>query len=175
MATAANTPGALGTNSVSSFSFASDIYATEPNSPPKMPSSGTRVNWLAAWSTSNVRNCASMSSTKVCRSCHRPFRPIPHNVGRQHYCARPACQKERRAAAQRVRRERSSHQGECMPGMKPDEAGWLLQNPWFVGLISQWIDSTDRQDIEAFCRKLCQRGMGILTSPKMGGIPKMRG
>jgi hypothetical protein len=62
-----------------------------------------------------------------------------------------------------------------MHGMKPDEAGWLMQNPWFVGLISQWIDSIDRQDIEAFYRKLCQRCMAILTSPKMGGTPKMRG
>jgi hypothetical protein len=59
--------------------------------------------------------------------------------------------------------------------MKPDEAGWLLQNPWFVGLISQSIDSMDRQDIEAVCRKLCQRGMAILTPPKMGGTQKMRG
>ena len=39
-----------------------------------------------------------------------------------------------------------------MPEVKPDEAGWLLQNPWFVGLISQWIDSMDRQEIEAFCQ-----------------------
>jgi len=62
-----------------------------------------------------------------------------------------------------------------MPGVKLDEAGWLLQNPWFVGLISQWIDSTDRQEIEAFCRKLCQRGMAILKPPKMKGTPKSRG
>jgi hypothetical protein len=51
--------------------------------------------------------------------------------------------------------------------MKPAEAGWLLQNPWFVGLISHWIDSTDRQDVEAFCRKLCRRGLAILEPPTM--------
>jgi len=59
--------------------------------------------------------------------------------------------------------------------MKPAEAGWLLQNPWFVGLISQLIDSTDRQAIEALCRKLCQRGMAILSPPNMGGTPIKRG
>jgi len=57
----------------------------------------------------------------------------------------------------------------------PDEAGWLLQSPWFVGLISQLIDSMDRQEIDAFGRKLCQRGMAILKPPKIGGTPKMRG
>jgi len=59
--------------------------------------------------------------------------------------------------------------------MKPAEAGWLLQNPWFVGLISQWIDSTDRQEIEAHCRKLCQRGLSILKPPAMGETPIIRG
>jgi hypothetical protein len=58
--------------------------------------------------------------------------------------------------------------------LKPSEAGWLLQNPWFVGLISQWIDSLDRQEIEVVCRKLCQRGMAILKPPKIGGTPNMR-
>jgi hypothetical protein len=59
--------------------------------------------------------------------------------------------------------------------MKRPEAGWLLQNPWFVGMISQWIDSTDRQEIEAFCRKLCERGLAILRLPRTGKRPIIRG
>jgi hypothetical protein len=59
--------------------------------------------------------------------------------------------------------------------MKPAEAGWLLQNPWFVGLVSQWIDSTDREVIEAFCRKLCQRGLDILNPPEPRKAPMKRG
>ena len=49
--------------------------------------------------------------------------------------------------------------------MKPAEAGWLLKKPWFVGLISHWIGSTDQQEVEAFCRTLCQRGLTILEPP----------
>ena len=46
--------------------------------------------------------------------------------------------------------------------MKPTEADWPTTYPLLIGLVSQFIGSGDRQDVEAACRKLIARGQEIL-------------
>ena len=56
---------------------------------------------------------------------------------------------------------------------KPAEADCLANHPLFIGLVSQLLDSVDRDDIVGFIRRLTQKGTDILHPPKPNGTPKL--
>jgi hypothetical protein len=134
-----------------------------------------RVSFLIFLSPSQifVRVSTAMSSNRSCEACARPFNPDPRTAGQQRFCSRQACQKARRLQAQRARRAAANGSG-SPPGtdqeLKPSEAEWLLQNPLFIGFVSHLIASTDRDQIEAVCRRWIARGQNILDG--LGAIPE---
>jgi hypothetical protein len=114
-----------------------------------------------------------MKNACKCRVCGREFQPDGRNQGRQGYCSRPGCQRQRRTLAQRLRRRKSA--AVRMRSESPDEARRLQaasviseadirsENPAIIGLISMVTGLTNLEDIERVYRQLWLRGKQILS------------
>ena len=103
-----------------------------------------------------------MSSHVVCTACGRAIAPSANNDARQAFCSRPPCQRIRRSEAQCLRRARAKKDATLTRHLKPADADWLRKHPLIVGLISMLIGSGDRNQIEACCAALIERGQKIL-------------
>ena len=57
--------------------------------------------------------------------------------------------------------------------VKQTEVDWLRQNPLWVGLLSQFLGTTDLGEIEAAYRKLISRGQEILGTTPGLELPKL--
>ncbi len=103
-----------------------------------------------------------MSSHVVCTACGRAIAPSANNDARQAFCSQAPCQRIRRSEAQRLRRARAKKDATLTRYLKPADADWLRKHPLIVGLISLLIGSGDRNQIEACCAALIERGQKIL-------------
>lgn len=117
----------------------------------------------------------AMISERLCLACEQRFRPDPRTRKHQRFCAETSCQNARRAEAQRQRRARATA-GSGATGepreLKPREAAWLAQNSLFIGFVSHLIDSMDRAEVEAVCRRWISRGLEILPPASMSTASK---
>src|SRR5690349_5086887 len=110
-----------------------------------------------------------MAPVRHCRACGEAFTPDPRNQHRQAFCALPDCQRQRRAAVQRRRRQKEAS---LTRSLRPSDAAWLKKNPLIIGLISVLIESRDLAEIEAYCSTLIERGTQILNEHRTSGSPK---
>ncbi|MDC8451232.1 MAG: hypothetical protein LV473_23215, partial [Nitrospira sp.] len=109
-----------------------------------------------------------------CKGCGRSLRPDPRNQGRQEYCSRRQCQRQRKTLRQRQRRQgakptlglaAASQPGRGLQGASViSEADIRTENPVFVGLISMVTGLTDLEDIQRIYRQLWLRGKEILAA-----------
>ena len=123
-----------------------------------------------------------MNAKAICLGCGQALISEGNrNRHRQRFCLEESCQRVRRAESQRQRRARArklrSLAG-AMPGLltllatpeagvRPSEAVLGQFPAVFIGLISQFVDSMAREDIEAFLRRCVVRGNEILHPPKV--------
>jgi len=123
-----------------------------------------------------------MENACKCRACGRKFKPDVRSQGRQGYCSRPAWQRWRRAATQRLRRQNAAA-GKVrtqLPGgarrlqaaSVVSEADIRAENPAIIGLISMVTGLTNLEDIERVYRQLWLRGKQILSGSQFQGQPK---
>ena len=115
-----------------------------------------------------------MESTHKCRACSRKFKPDPRNRGRQSYCSRRDCQRQRRTLRQKQRRQQLAPQL-GVPGLparsrRPQTASVIpkadvrAENPVIIGLISMLTGLTTLEEIERVYRQLWLQGMNILSA-----------
>ena len=115
-----------------------------------------------------------MKNTRKCSGCGRTFKPEPRNLGRQAFCSRPRCQRQRRTLQQKQRRQsaraKQSHGPSPGPGRRLQgasvisEADIRAENPVFIGLISMVTGLTNLEDIQRVYRQLWLQGKAILAS-----------
>ena len=122
-----------------------------------------------------------MKTSLCCLACKTPLFPEPYHAHHQRYCLKPACQRARRQRTQQLRRAavrrravptasvgRASQPSFSREAVwKPYEAVLTRLDPVFIGLIAQFIDSTDLGDIRGFLRRCATRGQDILNSLKV--------
>ena len=110
----------------------------------------------------------SMKNARRCRVCRRVFEVERRTEHRHFHCGGAACQRARRALAQKLRRRREAGSSKetasrrLQTRVTPPEAVDLTQNPLFIGLISMLIGSADFQAIRTASRRLFDRGRSIL-------------
>src|SRR5438874_1074893 len=98
-----------------------------------------------------------MEKDRKCRACAKPFEVELRNQHHQNYCGRLGCQRQRRNAAQKLRRGSQGTPAIKSPRrlhvtVKPTEADWPTDHPVFVGLISMLTGSTDLEEITTLSR-----------------------
>ena len=120
-----------------------------------------------------------MQSSLFCQACTKPYIQHPRHLHHQRFCLDHSCQRARRRQNQRLRRDQAQNALSRSMGvlpvgrswvageaaMKPCEAVLSQFHPVIIGLISQFIDSTSREDIVAFVRRCAARGQDILCAP----------
>jgi hypothetical protein len=120
-----------------------------------------------------------MQNTCKCSACGAEFAPDRRNQGRQSYCTRKGCQRERRAVRQRLRRLEAVGKAGLLgsqPGPRRlqaasviSEDAWRPENPIIIGLISMLTGSIDLKEIQLVCQKLRERGTAILSGQSQIG------
>lgn len=114
-----------------------------------------------------------METTRKCKGCGSSFSPDSRNQGRQDYCSKRQCQRQRKSLRQRQRRESAKAKPGLATTSEPgrglqwasdiSEADIRAENPVFIGLISMLTGLTDLEDIQRVYRQLWLRGREILT------------
>ena len=122
-----------------------------------------------------------MKSSILCEACESPFIPDCRHRVRQRFCHHVSCQRARRREGQRLRRtnlrdslhlpalsEPANHRqlNNEAALVKPHQAALKRFHPVIIGLISQFIDSTDPQEVLAFIRRCIERGQDIMFPPR---------
>ena len=123
-----------------------------------------------------------MNSSIPCEACQVLFIPDIRQHRRQCYCGKASCQKSRRRESQRTRRARFRdplYLGDNIlhlsrgwlnteaAMMKPHQLALKGFHPVIIGLISQFIDSPQPDDILSFIRRCYARGSDILSPRRL--------
>src|SRR6266849_2960020 len=108
-----------------------------------------------------------MKNSRKCRACAKLFEVDLRNRHHQNYCGRLECQRQRRNAAQKLRRRSQgtpavNSSSRLHVDVKPTEAGWPSDHPMLIGLISMWTGSMDLEEIRMVSRRLYERGRDLL-------------
>lgn len=123
--------------------------------------------------------------TIICSLCKKPGLADPRNGYRQKFCSRKACQRARRNQSQRERRakERANLLREGFRGTNVNEGRspeavidvvLTAKHPVIYGLVSMWLDSVDKNEIEAVIRRLWAKGRDIQESPTVSKTASRR-
>ena len=100
----------------------------------------------------------------ICSLCKKPCLADPRNRHHQKVCSRKACQRARRNQSQQERRAKTKVNGR-RSSEAVIEAVLTLKHPLIYGLVSMWLGSHDKNDIEAVIRRLLATGRDILNPP----------